>query len=132
MSQEEQRYEKRGVSTAKEDVHQAVSKLDRGIFPHAFCRVLPDVLQKEAASALVVHADGAGTKSIVAYLWWRETGDPAVFAGIAQDAVVMNLDDMLCVGACGPIVLSSTIGRNKALVKGDVVPHSGGPPSSHS
>jgi len=115
------RYVRRGVSSAKEDVHRAVAALDKGLFPTAFCRILPDALGGDERAALVLHADGAGTKSIVAYLLWRETGDPAHFAGIAQDAAVMNIDDMLCVGATGPFVLSSTIGRNKSLVGGEVV-----------
>ena len=117
----EGRYAMRGVSTAKEDVHQAVRTLDKGLFPDAFCRILPEGLGGDPASALVLHADGAGTKSALAYLVWRETGDAGVFAGIAQDAAVMNIDDMLCVGVTGPIVLSSTIGRNKALVDGEAI-----------
>ena len=115
------RYAQRGVSTGKEDVHKAVAALDKGLFPTAFCRVLPDVLGRNAEDALLLHADGAGTKSIIAYLAWRETGDAAPFAGIAQDAAVMNIDDMLCAGAVGPFVLSSTIGRNKSLVTGEVI-----------
>ncbi|HAK94211.1 MAG TPA: phosphoribosylformylglycinamidine cyclo-ligase [Planctomycetes bacterium] len=115
------RYARRGVSSAKEDVHRAVAALDKGLFPAAFCRILPDVLGGDDRDALVLHADGAGTKSIVAYLLWRETGDPSHFAGIAQDAAVMNIDDMLCVGATGPFVLSSTIGRNKSLVGGEAI-----------
>ncbi len=115
------RYARRGVSSAKEDVHRAVAGLDKGLFPAAFCRILPDALGGGDEHALVLHADGAGTKSIVAYLLWRETGDASHFAGIAQDAAVMNIDDMLCVGATGPFVLSSTIGRNKSLVGGDAI-----------
>ncbi len=115
------RYERRGVSTAKEDVHRAVRSLDQGIVPTAFCKVLPDLLTGDNTGALLLHADGAGTKSAVAYLWWRETGDHAVFRGIAQDAAVMNIDDMLCAGATGPYLLSSTIGRNRALVSGEVI-----------
>jgi phosphoribosylformylglycinamidine cyclo-ligase len=114
-------YDRRGVSSAKEDVHRAVRTLDRGLYPEAFCRLLPDVVAGDEEAAFLMHADGAGTKSTLAYLWWRETGDPAVFRGLAQDATVMNLDDMLCAGATGPFVLSSTIGRNKALIPGDVL-----------
>ncbi len=115
------RYAGRGVSTGKEDVHRAVKNMDKGLFPQAFCKLLPDTLTGDEDAALVLHADGAGTKSIIAYLWWKETGDASVFRGIAQDAAVMNIDDMLCTGVDTPIVLSSTIGRNKALIPGEVI-----------
>lgn len=115
------RYAQRGVSTGKEDVHQAVKHLDKGLFPQAFCKILPDHLTGRTDRAVVLHADGAGTKSILAYLWWKESGDASVFQGIAQDAAVMNIDDMICTGVTGDIMLSSTIGRNKALVDGAVI-----------
>lgn len=114
-------YARRGVSSSKEDVHRAVSKLDAGIFPGAFCKVNSDILQNDPDYCVVMHADGAGTKSSLAYLMWRETGDLSVWRGIAQDAIVMNLDDLLCVGVYDNILLSSTIGRNKRLIPGDVV-----------
>ena len=115
------RYTKRGVSAAKEDVHNAIRNLDKGLFPKAFCKVVPDVLSADRAYCTIMHADGAGTKSSLAYLYWKETGDLSVWKGIAQDAVVMNTDDLLCVGATGPILLSSTIGRNKNRIPGEVV-----------
>jgi phosphoribosylformylglycinamidine cyclo-ligase len=115
------RYEKRGVSSSKEDVHRAIRDLDKGIFPHAFCKVLPDIAGGDETYCNIMHADGAGTKSSLAYLYWKETGDLSVWKGIAQDAVVMNLDDLACVGALDGIVLSSTIGRNKNLVPGEVI-----------
>jgi phosphoribosylformylglycinamidine cyclo-ligase len=115
------RYSKRGVSASKEDVHSAISKLDRGIFPKAFCKILPDILGGDPAYCNVMHADGAGTKSSLAYMYWKETGDLSVWKGIAQDALVMNLDDLLCVGATANILVSSTIGRNKNLVPGTVI-----------
>lgn len=115
------RYARRGVSAAKEDVHAAIARLDKGLFPKAFCKVVPDTLTGSPDHCIVMHADGAGTKSALAYAYWRETGDLSVWHGIAQDAVVMNLDDLLCVGATGHILLSSTIGRNKRLVPGAVV-----------
>jgi phosphoribosylformylglycinamidine cyclo-ligase len=121
MVMEQSRYEQRGVSSAKEDVHLAIAGLDKGLFPRAFCKVVPDLLGGSADHALVVHADGAGTKSALAYAYWKETGDTSVWHGIAQDAVVMNLDDLLCVGITDGILLSSTIGRNKRLVPGEVV-----------
>lgn len=120
---EEQRYAARGVSAGKEDVHNAIAALDKGLFPKAFCKVIPDFLTGSDAHCLVMHADGAGTKSSLAYAYWKETGDTSVWKGIAQDALVMNLDDMLCVGATENIVLSSTIGRNKQLVPGEVISH---------
>ncbi len=115
------RYDQRGVSASKEDVHRAIEKLDKGLFPHAFCKISPDLLGGDQDYCNVMHADGAGTKSSLAYLYWRETGDLSVWKGIAQDALVMNVDDLLCVGAIGPIFLSSTIGRNKHRIPGEVI-----------
>ena len=115
------RYAKRGVSSGKEEVHAAIAGLDKGLFPKAFCKVVPDALTGSDEHCLVMHADGAGTKSALAWIYWKETGDLSVWKGIAQDALVMNIDDLLCVGATGPIMVSSTIGRNKRLVPGDVV-----------
>ena len=115
------RYSKRGVSAQKEDVHKAVAKLDKGLFPNAFCKIYPDYWGNDAEWCNLMHADGAGTKSSLAYLYWKETGDLSVWKGIAADSIVMNLDDMLCVGATGPFTYSSTIGRNKHLVPGDVI-----------
>lgn len=115
------RYKQRGVSASKEDVHQAISKLDKGLFPRAFCKIVPDLLAGDAAYCNIMHADGAGTKSALAYMYWKETGDLTVWKGIAQDAVVMNTDDLICVGALDNILLSSTIGRNKNLVPGEVI-----------
>ncbi|MFP4089210.1 MAG: AIR synthase related protein [Cyclobacteriaceae bacterium] len=115
------RYKQRGVSASKEDVHQAISKLDKGLFPKAFCKIVPDLLAGDAAYCNIMHADGAGTKSALAYMYWKETGDLTVWKGIAQDAVVMNTDDLICVGALDNILLSSTIGRNKNLVPGEVI-----------
>ena len=116
-----QRYLRRGVSSSKEDVHQAISKIDKGLFPKAFCKVVPDILGGDPLYCNVMHADGAGTKSSLAYLYWKETGDISVWKGIAQDAIVMNLDDLICVGATDNILLSSTIGRNKQLIPGEVI-----------
>jgi phosphoribosylformylglycinamidine cyclo-ligase len=115
------RYAQRGVSSSKEDVHQAISKLDKGLFPKAFCKIIPDVLTGDEDWCCIMHADGAGTKSALAYIYWKETGDLSVWKGIAQDAVIMNIDDLLCAGATGPILLSSTIGRNKNLIPGEVI-----------
>lgn len=115
------RYNQRGVSASKEDVHKAISQIDKGLFPKAFCKIVPDTLGNDESYCTVMHADGAGTKSSLAYIYWRETGDINVWKGIAQDAIVMNTDDLLCVGATGPILLSSTIGRNKNLIPGEVV-----------
>lgn len=115
------RYNQRGVSASKEDVHQAIQNLDKGLFPQAFCKIVPDLLSGDPDYCTVMHADGAGTKSSLAYLYWKETGDLSVWRGIAQDAIVMNTDDLLCVGATGPILLSSTIGRNKNLIPGEVI-----------
>ncbi len=115
------RYSKRGVSSSKEDVHKAISALDKGIFPNAFCKIVPDILGGDTEYCNIMHADGAGTKSSLACLYWKETGDMSVWKGIAQDAVVMNLDDLLCVGAYNDILLSSTIGRNKNIIPGEVI-----------
>jgi phosphoribosylformylglycinamidine cyclo-ligase len=115
------RYNQRGVSASKEDVHQAISKLDKGLFPKAFCKIVPDHLGNDPAYCTVMHADGAGTKSSLAYIYWKETGDLSVWKGIAQDALIMNIDDLLCVGATENILLSSTIGRNKNNIPGEVI-----------
>lgn len=115
------RYAQRGVSASKEDVHNAIAQLDKGLFPKAFCKIVPDTLAGDPDFCTIMHADGAGTKSSLAYLYWRETGDLSVWKGIAQDAIVMNTDDLICVGATGPMLLSSTIGRNKNLIPGEVV-----------
>lgn len=115
------RYAQRGVSASKEDVHKAIAQLDKGLFPKAFCKIVPDTLAGDPDFCTIMHADGAGTKSSLAYLYWRETGDLSVWRGIAQDAVVMNTDDLICVGATGPMLLSSTIGRNKNLIPGEVI-----------
>ncbi|MEQ1584615.1 MAG: AIR synthase related protein [Cyclobacteriaceae bacterium] len=115
------RYNQRGVSASKEDVHQAIKNLDKGLFPKAFCKIVPDSLVGDSNYCTVMHADGAGTKSSLAYIYWKETGDLSVWKGIAQDAIIMNVDDLLCVGATGPILLSSTIGRNKNLIPGEVI-----------
>lgn len=122
MSQEiSKRYAQRGVSAGKEDVHNAIKKVDKGLFPKAFCKIVPDHLTGDEDHCLIMHADGAGTKSSLAYLYWKETGDLSVWKGIAQDALIMNIDDLLCVGAVDNIMLSSTIGRNKNLVPGEVI-----------
>jgi len=115
------RYEKRGVSPQKEDVHNAISNVDKGIFPNAFCKVVADYIGNDSSYCNIVHADGAGTKSSLAYLYWKETGDIRIWRGIAQDALVMNLDDIICTGAIGPFLLSNTIGRNKHLIPGSVI-----------
>ncbi|MDR2584803.1 MAG: phosphoribosylformylglycinamidine cyclo-ligase [Prevotellaceae bacterium] len=115
------RYTQRGVSSAKEDVHNAIKHIDKGLFPGAFCKIVPDYLGGDSHYCVAMHADGAGTKSALAYLYWQETGDMSVWAGIAQDAIVMNIDDLLCVGCVGPMLLSSTIGRNKRLIPGEVI-----------
>lgn len=115
------RYSLRGVSAAKEDVHNAIKNIDKGLFPKAFCKIVPDYLTNDTDYCLIMHADGAGTKSSLAYLYWKETGDMSVWKGIAQDALIMNIDDLLCVGAVDNIMLSSTIGRNKNLIPGDVI-----------
>jgi len=115
------RYNQRGVSAGKEDVHNAIASIDKGIFPQAFCKVVPDLLTGSEDHCVVMHADGAGTKSALAYMYWKETGDVSVWKGIAQDALIMNVDDLLCVGATDNILVSSTIGRNKNLVDGEVI-----------
>lgn len=115
------RYAQRGVSAAKEDVHNAIKKIDKGLFPQAFCKIIPDYLTNDPEYCLIMHADGAGTKSSLAYMYWKETGDISVWKGIAQDALIMNIDDLLCVGAFDNILLSSTIGRNKNLIPGEVI-----------
>ena len=117
----EKRYQLRGVSAEKEDIHNAIKNLDKGLYPNAFCKIIPDVLGSDNEYCNIMHADGAGTKSSLAYLYWKETGDLSVWAGIAQDAVVMNTDDLLCVGAIDKMLLSSTIGRNKNLIPGEVI-----------
>ncbi|MFN0047511.1 MAG: AIR synthase related protein [Cytophagales bacterium] len=116
-----ERYMQRGVSASKEDVHNAIKNIDKGLFPKAFCKISPDILGGNADYVNIMHADGAGTKSSLAYLYWKETGDLSVWTGIAQDAIVMNTDDLLCVGCTGPMLLSSTIGRNKNLIPGEVI-----------
>ncbi|WP_262249466.1 AIR synthase related protein [Parapedobacter soli] len=117
----ELKYNQRGVSAGKEDVHNAIKDLDKGLFPQAFCKIIPDILGGDEAWCNIMHADGAGTKSSLAYVYWKETGDASVWRGIAQDAIVMNLDDLLCVGATDNILLSSTIGRNKNVIPGEVI-----------
>ena len=122
MSQEvSKRYAQRGVSASKEDVHNAIKNIDKGLFPKAFCKIVPDYLTNDEDYCLIMHADGAGTKSSLAYMYWKETGDVSVWKGIAQDALIMNIDDLLCVGATDNIMLSSTIGRNKNLIPGEVI-----------
>ena len=115
------RYAQRGVSASKEDVHNAIKNIDKGLFPKAFCKIVPDYLTNDDDYCLIMHADGAGTKSALAYMYWKETGDISVWKGIAQDALIMNIDDLLCVGATDNIMLSSTIGRNKNLIPGEVI-----------
>ena len=116
-----QRYNLRGVSAAKEDVHNAIKNIDKGLFPNAFCKIIPDYLTNDEDYCIIMHADGAGTKSSLAYMYWKETGDISVWKGIAQDALIMNIDDLLCVGATDNILLSSTIGRNKNLIPAEVL-----------
>lgn len=118
---QEGRYSQRGVSASKEDVHNAIKNTDKGLYPKAFCKIIPDILQGSNSHCNIMHADGAGTKSSLAYIYWKETGDLSVWEGIAQDAIVMNLDDLLCVGVTENILLSSTIGRNKNLIPGEVI-----------
>lgn len=115
------RYNLRGVSASKEDVHQAIKNIDKGLFPQAFCKIIPDYLTNDDQYCIIMHADGAGTKSSLAYMYWKETGDISVWKGIAQDALIMNIDDLLCVGATDNILLSSTIGRNKNVIPGEVL-----------
>ena len=116
-----QRYDLRGVSAAKEDVHNAIKNVDKGIFPKAFCKIIPDILGGDPEWCNIMHADGAGTKSSLAYAYWRETGDLSVWKGVAQDSLIMNVDDLLCVGATNRMLVSSTIGRNKRLIPGEVI-----------
>ena len=120
-SEVSKRYSQRGVSASKEDVHNAIKNIDKGLFPQAFCKIVPDYLTNDDEYCLIMHADGAGTKSALAYMYWKETGDVSVWKGIAQDALIMNIDDLLCVGATDNIMLSSTIGRNKNLITGEVL-----------
>jgi len=115
------RYMQRGVSSGKEDVHNAIKKIDKGLFPHAFCKIVPDLLGNDESYCNIMHADGAGTKSSLAYIYWKETGDLSVWKGIAQDAIVMNIDDLACVGALQNILFSSTIGRNQKVIPGEVI-----------
>ncbi len=115
------RYSQRGVSAQKEDVHKAIKKIDKGLYPKAFCKIIPDYISGSEEHAIVMHADGAGTKSSLAYMYWKETGDLSVWKGIAQDALIMNIDDLLCVGVTENILLSSTIGRNKNHIPGEVI-----------
>lgn len=117
----DQRYMQRGVSASKEDVHNAIKHIDKGLYPKAFCKIIPDILGGDPEYCNIMHADGAGTKSSLAYLYWKETGDLSVWKGVAQDALIMNIDDLLCVGAIDNILVSSTIGRNKMLIPGEVV-----------
>ena len=121
MNNSSQKYMLRGVSASKEDVHNAIKNIDKGLFPKAFCKIVPDFLTQSEDHCIVMHADGAGTKSSLAYMYWKETGDLSVWKGIAQDALIMNIDDLICVGATDNILLSSTIGRNKNLITGDVI-----------
>ncbi|HRG17780.1 MAG TPA: AIR synthase-related protein [Flavobacterium lutivivi] len=120
-SENSQRYNLRGVSASKEDVHNAIKNIDKGLFPKAFCKIIPDYLTNDDEHCIIMHADGAGTKSSLAYMYWKETGDLSVWKGIAQDALIMNIDDLLCVGATDNILLSSTIGRNKNLIPAEVI-----------
>lgn len=121
MSPTQQRYQQRGVSASKDEVHKAIQNLDKGLFPNAFCKIIPDILGGDELYCNIMHADGAGTKSSLAYIYWRETGDMSVWEDIAQDAIVMNTDDLLCVGITDHILVSSTIGRNKQLIPGEVI-----------
>jgi phosphoribosylformylglycinamidine cyclo-ligase len=121
MTSDELKYNQRGVSASKEDVHKAISNIDKGLYPNAFCKIIPDILGGITDYCNIMHADGAGTKSSLAYIYWKETGDLSVWKGIAQDAIVMNLDDLICVGAIDNILVSSTIGRNKNKVPGEVI-----------
>ncbi|WP_372770177.1 AIR synthase related protein [Lutibacter sp.] len=120
-SENSKRYSQRGVSASKEDVHNAIKNVDKGLFPKAFCKIVPDYLTNDEDYCLIMHADGAGTKSSLAYTYWKETGDISVWKGIAQDALIMNIDDLICIGATTNIMLSSTIGRNKNLIPGEVI-----------
>ena len=116
-----EKYAQRGVSASKEDVHNAIKNIDKGLFPKAYCKVVPDLIANDSDYCNIMHADGAGTKSSLAYLYWKETGDISVWKGIAQDAIIMNIDDLICVGVTDNILLSSTIGRNKNLIPGEVI-----------
>ena len=116
-----ERYNLRGVSATKDEVHAAIKSVDKGLFPSAFCKIVPDYLGGDESYCNIMHADGAGTKSSLAYAYWKETGDLSVWRGIAQDALIMNIDDLLCIGAVSNILLSSTIGRNKRLIPADVI-----------
>ena len=120
-SEASKRYAQRGVSASKKEVHDAIKTIDKGLFPKAFCKIVPDYLTGDQDYCIVMHADGAGTKSSLAYMYWKETGDLSVWKGIAQDALIMNIDDLICVGATDNIMLSSTIGRNKNLIPGEVI-----------
>ena len=120
-SESSKRYAQRGVSASKEDVHNAIKNIDKGLYPQAFCKIVPDYLTNDEEYCLIMHADGAGTKSSLAYMYWKETGNISVWKGIAQDALIMNIDDLLCVGATDNILLSSTIGRNKNLIPAEVI-----------
>ena len=115
------RYLGRGVSSQKEDIHNAIKNIDKGIFPNAFCKIIPDIISGDSDYCNIMHADGAGTKSSLAYIYWKETGDLSVWRGIAQDALIMNIDDIICVGATNNIIISSTIGRNKHIIPGEVI-----------
>ena len=117
----EQNYNLRGVSASKDEVHKAIASIDKGLFPKAFCKIIPDYLSSSPEHCCIMHADGAGTKSSLAYMYWKETGDLSVWKGIAQDAIVMNTDDVMCVGAVDNMLLSSTIGRNKNVIPGEVI-----------
>ena len=119
--EENLRYGQRGVSASKTDVHNAIKNIDKGLFPNAFCKVVPDILSGDPDYCVIMHADGAGTKSSLAYAYWKETGDLSVWKGIAQDALIMNVDDLICVGATDNILVSSTIGRNANLIPGSVI-----------
>ena len=121
MSSKDLKYNQRGVSASKEDVYTAISKLDKGLFPNAFCKIFADHFSNDPDWCSIVHADGAGTKSSLAYLYWKETGDTSVWKGIAQDSIVMNTDDLICAGATGPFLFSSIINRNKHLIPADVL-----------
>ncbi|HEX5742379.1 MAG TPA: AIR synthase related protein, partial [Flavobacteriaceae bacterium] len=121
MTSTNSRYNLRGVSATKDEVHQAIKNINKGLFPKAFCKIVPDFLTNDNDYCLVMHADGAGTKSSLAYVYWKETGDISVWKGIAQDALIMNIDDLLCVGATNNIMLSSTIGRNKNIIPGEII-----------
>ncbi|MCK5367358.1 MAG: phosphoribosylformylglycinamidine cyclo-ligase, partial [Cyclobacteriaceae bacterium] len=117
----EERYMQRGVSASKEDVHNAIKNIDKGLFPNAFCKIVSDLLGGDDSYCNIMHADGAGTKSALAYIYWKETGDISVWKGIAQDAIIMNIDDLACIGALDNVLYSSTIGRNQKVIPGEVI-----------